>query len=237
MGSRKNRSAVFIDLDGTLCEIYLWEGLFTHHRVNRYKRGALFAFMAFHFPIWLLYEANILSKKYFYTIHATNLAWLVKGVSVARADQIWDWIIENQTLPRLRLELKDVINTHKSNGQRIYLISGSFLPFLEKLATVMNITGVIATPLEEKDGRYTGKIIPPLTIGTGKLERLNQFLESDEEGIDLSISYFYTDSSVDIPVMELFGYPIAVYPDKQLAEEATKRGWSIIDGIQKNHSQ
>jgi HAD superfamily hydrolase (TIGR01490 family) len=228
MNDNIKHSTAFIDLDGTLCEIYLWQGLFAHHRINRFKRGTLYAFMAFHFPIWLLYEAKLLSKDFFYTLHATNLAWLVKGVPVPRADKIWDWVIAYQILPNLRPEMKDVIKSHQSNGQSIYLISGSFLPLLEKLATAMGLAGVIATPLEEKNGRYTGKIIPPLAIGHGKAERLKQFLESHDESIDLSMSYFYTDSFVDAPVMEMFSHPVAVYPDKLLAEEAVKRGWSVI---------
>ena len=222
------RAAVFVDLDGTLCEIYLWQGIFSHHRTNRFKLGALYSFIAFHFPIWLLYEAKVVSKEFFYKLHATNLAWLLKDVSIARADVIWDWVIEHQILPRIRPEMVDEINTHKGIGRRIYLISGSFSPILDRLVTSMKLAGAIATPLEVRNGQYTGRIIPPLNVGHGKVERLRQFLDNQDELIQLSNSYFYTDSYVDMPVMELFGHPIAVYPDKLLAAEAKKHGWTTI---------
>lgn len=108
------------------------------------------------------------------------------------------------------------------------------MPILDKLVTVMGLDGAIATPLEVKNGRYTGRIVPPLNVGHGKAERLGQFLEDYDEEINLSASYFYTDSIVDVPVMELFGHPIAVYPDKQLATQAKRRGWPTIGDTQAN---
>jgi HAD superfamily hydrolase (TIGR01490 family) len=231
MNLRIKNAAAFIDLDGTLCEIYLWQGLFAHHVQTRFKRGALFSFVAVHFPIWLLYEMKLISKEFFYRLHATNLAWLVRGVSVARADQMWDWVIEHQISPRIRPEMSTAIQTHKSNGQSIFLISGSYSPLLEKLVTVMGLDGAIATPLEVNNGRYTGRIIPPLNVGHGKAERLQQFLKGNDEEIDLSVSYFYTDSIVDVPVMELFGHPVAVYPDKLLATLAKRKGWPTIGEV------
>jgi phosphoserine phosphatase len=50
--------------------------------------------------------------------------------------------------------------------------------------------------------------------------------------IDLTKSYFYTDSIVDAPVMEMFGNPVAVYPDSELGRLAAVRGWSVIGGTQ-----
>jgi hypothetical protein len=48
------------------------------------------AFIAFHMPLWLLYEAHLLSRGFFYRLHATNLAWLVGGVSkVERLSNSW----------------------------------------------------------------------------------------------------------------------------------------------------
>lgn len=234
MKHRVDKAAAFIDLDGTLCEIYLWQGLFAHHLQNRFKRSALYSFIAVHFPIWLLYEVKLLSKDVFYRLHATNLAWLVRGVSVTRADRIWDWVIEHQITPRLRPEMLASIEGHKIEGHKIFLISGSYMPVLEKLVTVMELDGTIATPLEVKDGRYTGRIVPPLNVGHGKAERLKQFLEDHDKEIDLSASYFYNDSIVDVPVMELFGHPIAVYPDKELAALAKSIGWPMIGDTQSN---
>ena len=232
MIAHRNSIAAFIDFDGTLCDIYLWQALFSHHRQLRFKRVSLYAFVAFHMPLWLLYEARLLSRAFFYRMHATNLAWLVSGVSVERADAIWEWMLENEIVPHLRPEMQAAIEDHQSQGHRVILISGSFTPILDTLATRLGFERAIATPLAVKDGRYTGRIIPPLNIGRGKVERLRQFLDGAGREIDLAASYFYTDSMVDAPVLDMFGYPVAVYPDPELASLAAARGWPVIGGNQ-----
>ena len=121
-----------------------------------------------------------------------------------------------------------MIEDHKRQGHRIIFSSGSFTPILKKVVEYFAIEGAIATPLEVENGQYTGRIVPPLNMGQGKIERLNQFLEGLGKGIDLAKSYFYSDSIVDSPVMKLFGNPVAVYPDEFLIEMANSRNWQII---------
>ena len=228
MDTDRNHTAAFIDLDGTLCEIFLWQALFRHHQQLRFNRAILYAFIGFHTPIWLLYEAHLLPRRFFYRLHAANLAWLVRGVSLERAEAIWEWVLDNQNVPHLRAEMLAAIEEHQSQGHRVILISGSYAPLLDKLAVRLGVERAIATPLAVKKGRHTGRIIPPLNVGRGKVERLERFLEGPGQGIDLAMSYFYTDSVVDVPVLEMFGHPIAVYPDPNLASLAAARGWAVI---------
>jgi HAD superfamily hydrolase (TIGR01490 family) len=228
----RNDIAAFIDLDGTLCDIYLWQALFSHHRQLRFKRAALYAFIAFHMPLWLLHKAHLLSQGFFYRLHATNLAWLVGGVSIERAERIWEWVLRNEITPHLRPEMLAAIGDHESLGHRVILISGSFTPVLDKLAAHLGVERAIATLLEVKNGHYTGRIIPPLNIGQGKVERLRQFLDGPGREIDPAASYFYTDSMVDAPALDMFGYPVAVYPDPELTSLAAARGWPVIGGNQ-----
>jgi HAD superfamily hydrolase (TIGR01490 family) len=220
--------AAFFDMDYTLYKKYLWQALFAHHQKNKFKRRLMYAFVAFHFPLWLFSKIKIFPQDFFYKMHATNLAWLVRGVSIERGDNIWDWIIQNEIIPHLRPEMVEAIKNHRSKGHRIILISGSFTPLLDKLVGRLNIDGAIATPLESKNGIYTGKIIPPINIGHGKVGRLKHFLSETGKQIDLEKSYFYTDSIADEPVMNIFGHPVAVYPDLELARLAADQGWPVI---------
>ena len=228
MPASKSNIAAFIDMDYTLYKKFLYQALFAHHLQKRFKRFAVIRFVAFHFPLWQLVKAGLLSKKFFYRINAANLAWLVGGVSVERAEKIWDWVIDHQIIPHLRPEMVAEIEYHQKQGHRIILISGSFKPLLDKVAARLEIERAIATPLAVKDGRYTGKIIPPLNVGEGKVQRLEQFLDEPGNRIDLAKSYFYTDSFVDTPVLEMFGHPVAVYPDSELLKLAIERRWTVI---------
>ncbi|UCH60349.1 MAG: HAD-IB family hydrolase [Anaerolineales bacterium] len=230
MSVLKNDIAAFIDLDNTLYTKFLWQALFTHHRINRFKRLALVRFVVFHFPLWQLVRVGLIPGDLFYRINATNLAWLIGGVQIERAERIWDWIIDYEILPNLRPEMKIVIENHQTQAHRVIMISGSFTPLLNKLTVRLGLECAIATPLVVKDGHYTGKIIPPLNIGQGKVERLLCFLNGRGKEIDLERSYFYTDSFVDVPVLEMFGNPVAVYPDESLVALAAERGWTVIGG-------
>ena len=225
--------AAFIDMDFTLYSKYLYQGVFAHHKKNRFKLPSYFLFVIYHFLLWLLMRGGLVTRNFLYDQHAINLAWLFRGVSVERADVIWDWILENEIVPYFRSEMLAAIKDHKQKGHRIILSSGSFTPVLRKVVSYLDVEGAISTPLAVRNGKYTGRIIPPLNIGLGKVERLNQFLIGPGKEIDLTRSYFYSDSIMDLPVMELFGNPVAVYPDESLAETAKALNWKIIGSIHK----
>ncbi len=228
MNANKSTIAAFIDMDYTLYKKYLWQALFAHHKQNRFKRLTVVRFVAFHFPLWQMAKAGLVSKEFFYRINAANLAWLVGGVSIERAERIWDWVIDHEILPNLRPEMQAVIDDHQNQGHMLILISGSFTPLLDKLKVFLGVEHAIATPLVVKAGHYTGNIVPPLNVGQGKVERLKRFLEALGKEIDLGKSYFYTDSIVDAPVLRMFGHPVVVYPDPELANLAAAHGWPVI---------
>ena len=80
-------------------------------------------------------------------------------------------MIENQIIPHLRPEIISGIEVHRSLSRRVILISGSFAPLLDGLTLRLEFEGAITTPLAVKNGHYTGKILPPLNIGWGKIAR------------------------------------------------------------------
>ncbi|MEK7310504.1 MAG: hypothetical protein AAB382_00915 [Chloroflexota bacterium] len=46
--------------------------------------------------------------------------------------------------------------------------------------------------------------------------------------IDLTASYAYADSYSDLGLFEMVGHPVAVYPDKKLADLAREKGWRVV---------
>jgi phosphoserine phosphatase len=86
---------------------------------------------------------------------------------------------------------------------------------------------VIATKIRT-DG--LGRFVPELeqyVMGPGKVETMERVAERD--GIELSMSFAYTDSFTDMPMLELVGNPIAVNPDKELREAAEANEWPILE--------
>jgi len=47
--------------------------------------------------------------------------------------------------------------------------------------------------------------------------------------VDISKSWFYTDSYTDMPMLERVGNRVIVNPDPRLRLTAKKRGWPIHD--------
>ncbi len=228
MKSSEQDVAAIFDFDGTLYDGILYQGLFRHHREHNFNVGKVYCFMLCHMPIWLLSLAKLFPKELLYRMHGANLAWVLGGVSLERADEIWEWIIEQTIIPKLRPEMMALIEDHREKRHRLILLSGSFQPLLDKIVERLNCERAIATPLKVRNGRYTGWIEKPPAIGTGKLQRLNQFLNAEGRDIDLQRSYHYADSIVDVPAMEIVGNPVAVYPLEDLAEVAAERGWPVI---------
>ena len=48
-----------------------------------------------------------------------------------------------------------------------------------------------------------------------------------EQGIDLALSWFYTDSVTDRPLLDLVGHPVVVNPDPMLYRDAIRRQWPV----------
>ena len=49
-----------------------------------------------------------------------------------------------------------------------------------------------------------------------------------EQGIPLSRSWLYSDSSADIPLFEAVGHPIVVNPKEAFRTVAEQRGWQVV---------
>ncbi|MET0093183.1 MAG: HAD-IB family phosphatase, partial [Sedimenticola sp.] len=94
------------------------------------------------------------------------------------------------------------------------------------IAKRLGIAHLIATEPEMVDGRYTGEVTGTPSFKNGKVERLDQWLESS--GNNLEGSSFYSDSHNDIPLLERVDNPVAVDPDEALSHHATKQQWPII---------
>ena len=121
-----------------------------------------------------------------------------------------------------------VLKWHQEEGHIVVIVSGGFQPFLREVANLLGIEHTIGTALEEVGDYYTGRLAGPFCHGDDRVNLVHSFIESFGVEVDLSSSFAYGDRAQDIPMLEMVGHPIAVYPDKELFDYATERGWTII---------
>jgi HAD superfamily hydrolase (TIGR01490 family) len=121
---------------------------------------------------------------------------------------------------------RERIRWHREQGHHVAIVSASTPYAVRPIAECLDLgEAYIATELEVADGRFTGRIVEPACYGPGKVTRTLAY--AAQHAIDLRKSYFYSDSTSDLPLLEAVGHPVAVNPSRKLLKVAKARGWPI----------
>lgn len=151
---------------------------------------------------------------------------LITGVPARDIDRMGPEVMA-AILPRIYPRMLDEIHGHQDAGRPTFIVSAAGNDMVQALARVLQMEGGIGTRYEvDGDGRFTGRLDGPFVYGKGKVEAMRRFAE--EHGIDLEVSYAYTDSSSDLPMLRAVGNPVVVNPDRGLAEIADGEGWQVM---------
>lgn len=149
----------------------------------------------------------------------------IKGSSVADLDLIGQAVLP-KLVSKVRPESRKLITMHHEAGRDTWIVSASPQRIVEPLAEALGMTGAIGTRGEVVDGYYTGELHGPFIYGVGKAQAIEKL--ASDRGYDLKLSYAYSDSVSDLPMMEVVGHPVAVNPDSELGTVAHDRGWPVV---------
>jgi putative phosphoserine phosphatase/1-acylglycerol-3-phosphate O-acyltransferase len=121
-------------------------------------------------------------------------------------------------------ESRALVEAHQRKGHTVAVVS-SALPYqVDPIACELGIRHVMCTRLAiAADGTITGEVQHPSCYGVGKATAARDFAAA--HGIELSRSFFYTDSEEDLPLLDLVGRPRPINPSRALSAIAAKRGW------------
>jgi len=178
--------------------------------------------------LWPLHRLGLLSLERFFRLWVDDMAWPLVGLRPEQGQEIFRWIADQALVPSLRPDVAEVLRQHQAQGHQMVLVSGAFEELLACLGERLGVQHVVGTRLELNRGRYSGRAAKPSCFGDDKVALLTKFLVNSGLEVDLSQSFSYGDSIFDVPVLELVGNPIAVYPDDELWDYALQRGWRII---------
>ncbi|BAN03421.1 HAD-IB family hydrolase [Ilumatobacter coccineus] len=140
----------------------------------------------------------------------------VDAASRAAAKELADHV-----LPFAKL----IIDDHRAAGRLLVLASTSPVAFTAPLADELGFDAVIGTKWGSDGSAYNGILDGPFVWGPDKAAAVERW--ADENSVDLSRSYAYSDSYFDSPLLDLVGHPTAVNPDARLAATAAIKGWPI----------
>jgi HAD superfamily hydrolase (TIGR01490 family) len=146
--------------------------------------------------------------------------------------QLDEWLGEfmrTKVRPMIRKKGQDLVQRHLRQGHLCAIVTSTNAFITAPIAREFGIEHLLATELEVRDGKFTGKPSGTPSFRLGKVTRLAEWLgERGQTLASFSASWFYSDSLNDLPLLERVTHPVAVDPDETLRSEALSRGWTII---------
>ncbi len=221
-------TVAFFDVDGTLTTTNLWKAYMAYFQRHGHRQWTHRLFMAVHLPQYFLYKRGLLKEETFRGRWAAHLAWYVRGYTLEEAEPIWEWAVATYLRSHWRAASVARLREHLNRGDTVVLVSAAPLPLIQRVARHLGTPHAVATPLEVKDGRYTGRAVPPVCIGRHKPERAFAYLRKQGIPVNPKDAWAYADAISDLPLLEAVGHPVAVTPTPELAALARERGWEIL---------
>lgn len=149
----------------------------------------------------------------------------VRGVDEKVFIEVGEEVYQKHLAETIFPESRALVAAHTAKGHTVAIVSAATPYQVDPIARDLGIRHVMCTRMEVEDGKFTGNIIEPACWGDGKAYAARQLTE--KHNLDLSKSYFYTDSAEDLPLLEIVGNPRPMNPDTKLAALAFKNGWPV----------
>lgn len=131
--------------------------------------------------------------------------------------------------PMMTKKAQALVDKHKAAGDLCVIITATNSFVTKPIATAYGIEHLLGSDPEMVNGEYTGGVTGVPTFKEGKVIRLNQWLEARATKLsDYEVSYFYSDSHNDLPLMQLVTNPVAVDADELLTAHAKEQAWPLM---------
>ncbi len=131
--------------------------------------------------------------------------------------------------PLIRPKGMELVQRHLRHNHLCAIVTSTNAFITAPIAREFGVDHLLATELEVRDGRFTGRPSGVPCFRQGKVTRVAEWLGGRGQTLaSFSSSWFYSDSQNDLPLLERVTHPVAVDPDEILRREASTRGWQII---------
>lgn len=157
----------------------------------------------------------------------TAASQYLAGISEAEYLELAERLYQKHIAKLIYPESRALIEAHLKKGHTVALVSAATPYQVMPAARELGIKHVKCSHLEVLNGKFTGAMIKPTCYGMGKVDAAEQLAE--DHGVDISQSYFYSDSDEDIQLLDFVGNPRPLNPNKRLRRIARGRGWPVRD--------
>ena len=120
----------------------------------------------------------------------------------------------------------ELLDSHAGALRAIVTATNRFIT--TPIAKELGVEHLVATDIEEVEGKFTGKPKGTPCFREGKIARVDEWLAARGKRLGDFESWFYSDSLNDMPLLERVDHPVAVDPDPTLLAHAKERGWKVI---------
>lgn len=151
-------------------------------------------------------------------LHRYSFQFFFQGKKAARIEALADEFIALE-LPGLFRE-SVLKRLEGARGGDVFIFSSSPDFLVKRVADYLLVAKFLATTYEiGEDGTFTK--VGCVVDGAAKLQALS--------GISLDSVTAFSDSILDLPLLEKVGHPVAVFPDKKLQKVAKQKGWECLN--------
>ena len=132
--------------------------------------------------------------------------------------------------PMLHPAALDLVKRHQDAGDLVAVVTATNDFVTRPIARLFGVEELIATDLQrDANGRVTGRIAGVPAFREGKVTRVQQWLAARGLAFgSFERSFFYSDSTNDLPLLECVSDPVATNPGPALERIAQQRGWPVL---------
>lgn len=205
----------FFDLDDTLVKgnMSVLYGRYLYEKKMLFSGTALFAM-----AIWSLFQVGLLQEYYLHKILFRLLFFGQKAeLHAMQSEQFCQVTFPSVLRPEVQAELKKI----QQRGGQVVILSSSPTFIVQPFAQRLGVERVVATIYKQDDHGIFSTVQP--FLGQDKQQVVSKLVGHYKE------TSAYSDSILDLGMLESVNTPVAVAPKPALRRVAKLRGWRVIE--------